>query len=92
MPAGGMAEVTERMGRELRPALGAGGMELVQGTDIRIAMPGAKLGVQEVKWVKCGMGNGEWGMFSPGAHAGCANERVRSDWWFGGLVHWCSCP
>jgi enoyl-CoA hydratase len=28
----------------------AGGMELVQGTDIRIAAPGAKLGVQEVKW------------------------------------------
>ena len=28
----------------------AGGMELVQGTDIRIAAPAAKLGVQEVKW------------------------------------------
>ncbi len=28
----------------------AGGMELVQGTDIRIAAPGVKLGVQEVKW------------------------------------------
>lgn len=28
----------------------AGGMELVQGTDIRVAVPGAKLGVQEVKW------------------------------------------
>lgn len=28
----------------------AGGMELVQGTDIRIAVPAAKLGVQEVKW------------------------------------------
>ncbi|MDG2114463.1 MAG: enoyl-CoA hydratase-related protein, partial [Actinomycetota bacterium] len=28
----------------------AGGMELVQGTDIRIAAEGAKFGVQEVKW------------------------------------------
>jgi enoyl-CoA hydratase len=28
----------------------AGGMELVQGTDIRISVPGARLGVQEVKW------------------------------------------
>lgn len=28
----------------------AGGMELVQGTDIRIAVPGARIGVQEVKW------------------------------------------
>ncbi len=28
----------------------AGGMEMVQGTDIRIAAPAAKLGVQEVKW------------------------------------------
>ncbi|MFU8814700.1 MAG: enoyl-CoA hydratase-related protein [Pseudomonadales bacterium] len=28
----------------------AGGMELVQGTDIRVSVPGAKLGVQEVKW------------------------------------------
>ena len=28
----------------------AGGMEIVQGTDIRIATPQAKLGVQEVKW------------------------------------------
>ncbi len=28
----------------------AGGMELVQGTDIRAAVPAAKLGVQEVKW------------------------------------------
>jgi len=28
----------------------AGGMELVQGTDIRISVPGAKYGVQEVKW------------------------------------------
>ena len=28
----------------------AGGMELVQGTDIRIAVPGAKFGLQEVKW------------------------------------------
>ena len=28
----------------------AGGMELVQGSDIRIATPAAKLGVQEVKW------------------------------------------
>lgn len=28
----------------------AGGMELVQGTDIRISVPGAKLGVQEAKW------------------------------------------
>ena len=28
----------------------AGGMEIVQGTDIRICVPGAKLGVQEVKW------------------------------------------
>jgi enoyl-CoA hydratase len=28
----------------------AGGMEMVQGTDIRIAVPGAKFGVQEVKW------------------------------------------
>lgn len=28
----------------------AGGMELVQGTDIRIAAPEAKFGVQEVKW------------------------------------------
>jgi enoyl-CoA hydratase len=28
----------------------AGGMELVQGTDIRVSMPGVKFGVQEVKW------------------------------------------
>lgn len=28
----------------------AGGMEIVQGTDIRIAVPNAKFGVQEVKW------------------------------------------
>ena len=28
----------------------AGGMELVQGTDIRVSVPEAKLGVQEVKW------------------------------------------
>jgi enoyl-CoA hydratase len=28
----------------------AGGMELVQGTDIRVACPEAKFGVQEVKW------------------------------------------
>ncbi len=28
----------------------AGGMEIVQGTDIRVAAPEAKLGVQEVKW------------------------------------------
>ena len=28
----------------------AGGMEVVQGTDIRISVPGAKFGVQEVKW------------------------------------------
>jgi enoyl-CoA hydratase len=28
----------------------AGGMEIVQGTDIRIAAPAAKFGVQEVKW------------------------------------------
>lgn len=28
----------------------AGGMEIVQGTDIRVAAPGAKFGVQEVKW------------------------------------------
>lgn len=28
----------------------AGGMEMVQGTDIRVAAPGAKFGVQEVKW------------------------------------------
>ena len=28
----------------------AGGMEMVQGTDIRVAVPGAKIGVQEVKW------------------------------------------
>ena len=28
----------------------AGGMELVQGTDIRVAVPGARIGVQEVKW------------------------------------------
>lgn len=28
----------------------AGGMEIVQGTDIRVAVPGAKFGVQEVKW------------------------------------------
>lgn len=28
----------------------AGGLEIVQGTDIRISVPGAKLGVQEVKW------------------------------------------
>lgn len=28
----------------------AGGMELVQGTDIRVSVPDAKLGVQEVKW------------------------------------------
>jgi enoyl-CoA hydratase len=28
----------------------AGGMELVQGTDIRVSCPEAKFGVQEVKW------------------------------------------
>ncbi len=28
----------------------AGGMELVQGSDIRVAVPGARIGVQEVKW------------------------------------------
>jgi enoyl-CoA hydratase len=28
----------------------AGGMEIVQGTDIRVAAPGARFGVQEVKW------------------------------------------
>ena len=28
----------------------AGGMEMVQGTDIRISAPAAKFGVQEVKW------------------------------------------
>ncbi|MBL4906510.1 MAG: enoyl-CoA hydratase/isomerase family protein, partial [Sneathiella sp.] len=28
----------------------AGGMEIVQGTDIRVAAPAIKLGVQEVKW------------------------------------------
>ncbi len=28
----------------------AGGMELAQGTDLRVAAEGAKLGVQEVKW------------------------------------------
>ena len=28
----------------------AGGMEIVQGTDIRVAVPQAKFGVQEVKW------------------------------------------
>lgn len=28
----------------------AGGMELTQGTDIRLAVPHARLGVQEVKW------------------------------------------
>ncbi len=28
----------------------AGGMELVQGTDIRVACPEARFGVQEVKW------------------------------------------
>jgi enoyl-CoA hydratase len=28
----------------------AGGMEIVQGTDIRVAAPAAKFGVQEVKW------------------------------------------
>lgn len=28
----------------------AGGMELLQGTDIRVAGPGLKFGVQEVKW------------------------------------------
>ena len=28
----------------------AGGMEIVQGTDIRVAVPEAKFGVQEVKW------------------------------------------
>jgi len=28
----------------------AGGMELVMGTDIRVAVPGAKFGLQEVKW------------------------------------------
>ena len=28
----------------------AGGMEMVQGTDIRISVPEAKFGVQEVKW------------------------------------------
>lgn len=28
----------------------AGGMEFVQGTDIRVAVPSAKFGVQEVKW------------------------------------------
>jgi len=30
----------------------AGGMEFVQGTDIRVAAPGAKFGVQEVKWAR----------------------------------------
>ena len=28
----------------------AGGMEIVQGTDIRVAVPAARFGVQEVKW------------------------------------------
>ena len=28
----------------------AGGMELVQGTDLRVAVPQAKFGLQEVKW------------------------------------------
>lgn len=28
----------------------AGGMEVVQGTDIRVAVPSAKFGLQEVKW------------------------------------------
>lgn len=28
----------------------AGGMEMVQGTDIRVAVPAARFGVQEVKW------------------------------------------
>ena len=28
----------------------AGGMEIVQGTDMRVAAPGVKIGVQEVKW------------------------------------------
>jgi enoyl-CoA hydratase len=28
----------------------AGGMELVQGTDLRVAVPDAKFGLQEVKW------------------------------------------
>ena len=28
----------------------AGGMEIVQGTDLRVSVPGAKFGVQEVKW------------------------------------------
>ncbi|MCZ6710597.1 MAG: enoyl-CoA hydratase-related protein [Gammaproteobacteria bacterium] len=28
----------------------AGGMEIVQGTDIRVSVPAAKFGVQEVKW------------------------------------------
>ncbi|MBP17790.1 MAG: enoyl-CoA hydratase [Gammaproteobacteria bacterium] len=28
----------------------AGGMELVQGTDLRVAVPSAKFGLQEVKW------------------------------------------
>jgi enoyl-CoA hydratase len=28
----------------------AGGMEIVQGTDIRVSVPEAKFGVQEVKW------------------------------------------
>ena len=28
----------------------AGGMELVQGTDLRVSVPSAKFGVQEVKW------------------------------------------
>jgi enoyl-CoA hydratase len=28
----------------------AGGMEMTQGTDIRVSVPAAKLGVQEVKW------------------------------------------
>jgi enoyl-CoA hydratase len=28
----------------------AGGMEMTQGTDIRVAVPAAKFGVQEVKW------------------------------------------
>lgn len=28
----------------------AGGMELVQGTDLRVSVPGARFGLQEVKW------------------------------------------
>lgn len=34
----------------------AGGMEIVQGTDLRIAAEGAKFGVQEVKWALFPMG------------------------------------